>query len=188
MRTLFLLGILCALVVIATKRNDQTAIEAALEIGNRAQNMASKYQGATTQEKDVGELEKVKKTVPKKANPFFRQVEKAIAKTEASNPKKPPKAHKNQPEKKTVRPVVQKPNARNKVPQKEPEWTLPKPRQLAMPDIPAMPKSRVDVRDLNAETPVELANAKPAAVDIGQSYNLVKGYYENASRLLEEIK
>ena len=39
MRTLFLLGILGALIVIATKDDNQTAMEAALEMGQKALRM-----------------------------------------------------------------------------------------------------------------------------------------------------
>ena len=65
---------------------------------------------------------------------------------------------------------------------------MPKPSQVAIPDIPAMPKASVEKHDLGAETTIKVANIQQPAIDVGQSYDLVKGYYENASRLLEEIK
>lgn len=180
MRTLFLLGILGALIVIATKENNQTAMEAAMEIGLKAQNLVTEHDKAKAVNTIQEKVEETRKTATKKVDPFIRQAKEAIAKSQKGTPRKMPK--------KVTPQISLKSAVEEKTPPEKPEWIMPKPRELAMPDIPAMPKSIVEKVELGASSPLELANADPAPVDVGRSYDLVKGYYENASRLLEEIK
>ena len=78
MRTLFLLGILGALIVIATKDNNQTAMEAAVEIGQKAQKIVSEY--------DNEKVEETSQTASKKVDPFIRQAKEAIANSKKSSP------------------------------------------------------------------------------------------------------
>ena len=180
MRTLFLLGILGALIVIATKDNNQTAMEAAVEIGQKAQKIVSEY--------DNEKVEETSQTASKKVDPFIRQAKEAIANSKKSSPPEELKPENYKIAEKLVSPVAPKPVVKKIWPPEKPDWTMPKPRKLAIPEIPAMPKAPVEKLNLGTDVAVKVAKVEPTPINVGQSYDLVKGYYENASRLLEEIK
>jgi hypothetical protein len=188
MRTLFLLGILGALIVIATKDDNQTAMEAALEMGQKAKSIVAEYDNAKAVNTVMEKVEETRNTASKKVDPFISQAKEAIAKSKINSPLEAPKPETNKATEKTTPPVTLKPAVKKETPSETPDWVMPKSRKLAIPEIPAMPKSPVEELDLGTNVAVKVAKAEPVAIDVGRSYDLVKGYYENASRLLEEIK
>jgi hypothetical protein len=183
MRTLFLLGILGALIVIATKENDQTAMEAAVEMGKKAQNYVTELESTKTANK----ASEILKDLDKKDS-FIRRTKEVLAKTKEKQPLRTDEPDSGKKTKNASKTVEVKPYVKSQPIPKKPEWKIPKSPEMALPDIPAMPKASVETVSLGAESPLQLANAERAPVDVGRSYDLVKGYYENASRLLEEIK
>ena len=188
MRTIFLLCILGALIVIATKRNDQTTIEAAMEIGHKAQSLVTEYDRAKEPRRAPRAVENLRIPDTKNNEPFIRQTMEALAKAEETlsrKVKKPETIEKSDQASNLAAPSL---DGNSKAPTENLEWTMPKASQVAIPDIPAMPKASVEKLDLGAESTIKVANIQQPAIDVGQSYDLVKGYYENASRLLEEIK
>jgi hypothetical protein len=183
MRTLFLLGILGALVVIATKKNDQTAMEAAVEMGKKAQNYVTELEGAKTANK----ASEILKDLDKKDS-FIRRTKEVLAKTKEKGHLRTGGAASDKKTKSDSKTIEVKPIVKSQPTPEKPDWKMPKPPEMALPDIPAMPKASVETVSLGTGSPLQLANAERAPVDVGRSYDLVKGYYENASRLLEEIK
>ena len=179
MRTLFLLAILGALIVIANKRDDQTAMEAVMEMGQKAESLAGEYDKAKTVNRAFEKVDETAKEVSEKVDPFIKKTKEAIAKAGESLPRNEPKTD----------PAFTDTEATNEeISPKTPNWVMPESTQTAMPDISAMPKASVEKLDLNTEEPVHVANADTPAIDVERTYDKVKGYYENASRLLEEIK
>ncbi len=188
MRTIFLLCILGALIVIATKRNDQTTIEAAMEIGQKAQNLVTEYDKAKEPSRAPRAVENLQVPDSNNNDPFIRQTKEALTKardTLSRKVKKPETIEKSEQASNLAAPSL---DGDSKALTENSGWTAPKPSQVAIPDIPAMPKASVEKHDLGAEPAINVANIQQPAIDVGQSYDLVKGYYENASRLLEEIK
>lgn len=188
MRTLFLLAILGALIVIATKDDNQTAMEAAVEISQKAQKIVAEYDKEKVVNSVLEKVDEASKTASKNVDPFIRQAKEAIAKSKNSTPRKKPKPENYKAAEKVAPPVAQKSAIKKIMPPEESDWTMPKSRKLALPEIPAMPKASVEQHDLGTDVDVKIAKVEPSAVDVSRSYDLVKGYYENASRLLEEIK
>lgn len=183
MRTLFLLGILGALVVIATKKNDQTAMEAALEMSEKAQSYVTEFESTKTADKASKIL-----TDLEQKDSFIQRTKEVLAKTKEKLPLRASESDFGKKTKSDLKTVDATPNVESQPTPEMPEWKIPKPLEMALPDIPAMPKESVEAVSLETGSPLQLANAERAPVDIGRSYDLVKGYYENASRLLEEIK
>ena len=188
MKTLFLIGILAALVVIATKKNDQTAIEAALEMGQKAQNIVAEFETSKAPVARPSNFKDTAKVPLKEDTSFIKKTKDALKnyKPKSTKPLEQPKQ--TVVPKEVSSPAAQKQRIETANSKKEPVWSLPRPQKTNLPDIPALPKATVEKVQLNDASTLELANAEPARVDVGQSYDLVKGYYENASRLLEEIK
>jgi hypothetical protein len=187
MRTIFLIGILGVLIVIATKRNDQTAIDAAFEMGNKAKNIVTEFENGRAQNTQPLSVKESKKSPPKEIDPFIRQTIKALENAQSKLPKKYVEV-KPSMQTKYLSPSIDKKKDDEVTTAKNPSWVIPKPKESTIPEIPATPKAVVQKANLGEGTPLELANADPAPVDVGKSYDLVKGYYENASRLLEGIK
>jgi len=189
MRTLFLIGILAALIVIATKKKDQSALEAAVEMGQRVQSIAA---GMNVKEQPVAPLpnfSEYKKSTPEEDKSFIGNATNAIesykpnTKTSLKDPGRL----------QTVKGATSAGNQKKreeelaKIPEEKP-LILPRPQETKFPEIPPLPKAYVKKVELDDAPTLEIANAEPSKVDVGASYDLVKGYYENASRLLEEIK
>jgi hypothetical protein len=188
MRTIFLLGILGALIVIATKRNDQTTIEAAMEIGQKAQSLVTEYNRETEPNRVPSSVENLRIPAAKDNDPFIRQTKEALTKVRKTLSRKVEKPDIIGKSDQASNPAAPSLEGDSKSLRQNSGWTAPKPSQVAIPDIPAMPKASVEKLDLGAESTIKVANIQQPAIDVGQSYDLVKGYYENASRLLEEIK
>jgi len=181
MRTLFLLGILVILVVIAAKKPDQTAMEAARELAGMTAAAVSR-----TGDPIVGSQPESLSRSPigetwKRISPTFAE-DKPGANIEAESPKPEIKLPKPSP---TSR-VASKPD--------EPETMEKKPLAAATPSldewprIPAMPVPPVQSQAIDKVTPPP-PPAAPRTQSIARTnYADVKVYYENASRLLDEIK
>lgn len=193
MRTLFLLGILGTLIVIATKKDNQTAMEAAMELGQKAQSIVNEYDKERVVNSVLKRVKETSKTTDDQEDPFNLQITEVIAGSKDISPLKVQEPETNKVAERVTPPVALKLAVKEKTPiEKTPiektQWTMPKPRKQVMPEIPALPKTPVEELDLATDVVVEVAKVKPTAIDVGRSYDLVKGYYENASRLLEEIK
>ena len=188
MRTIFLLCILGALIVIATKRNDQTTIEAAMEIGQKAQNLVTEYDKAKEPSRAPRAVENLQVSDSNNNDPFIRQTKETLTKARDTLSRKVEKPEANEKSEQTSKFVAPSLDRDSKALTENSGWTVPKPSQVAIPDITAMPKASVEKIDLGVEPTIKVANIQQPAIDVGQSYDLVKGYYENASRLLEEIK
>lgn len=172
MRTLFLLGILFALIVIAVKKPDQTAWDAARELQEQAKEVIAKA--------DPPIVENLK---PLSDSKVWKDVEKTVTKavkslkaTEASSPSNKDDinetaipAHNWDPN--TLTPAVE---------------IAPKPAVLPLPDIQAVPVPPVQmVERLDEPTIPPLKRVRAPAVS---NYVDVKVYYEQANRFLDEIR
>ena len=187
MRTIFLISILGVLIIIATKRNDQTAIDAAFEMGNKAKKIVTEMENGRVQNPKLPSVKEVKKLPLKGEDPFIRHTTKTLDSVQSELPKK----HVEKKPSMTIKDVstiVDQEKDGDSTGAKNPSWITPKPKEIASPVIPAMPRAVVEKTNLGEGAPLELAKAEPAPIGVEKSYDLVKGYYENASRLLEEIK
>ena len=181
MRTLFLLAILSILVAIAVKKPDQTALEAAQELGAKVQDNIPDIPSITgNANEDFTSLEKqVSKALEDvKARSSGYGKDKVVEKTK--KPKKASPTETSKPESATVR--AAKASA-------SPSWgrdTLPRSSATDLPDLPTAPVDPVEVGGLEDDMPPSgRSNPRQTA---GKDYGEVKAFYENASRLLAEIK
>jgi hypothetical protein len=187
MRTIFLISILAVLIIIATKRNDQTAIDAAFEMGNKAKKIVTGIENGRVQNTKPSSVKEVKKLPLKREDPFIRQTVKALESAQSEIPKKHVEKNPSVKIKKVSSLIDQKKDG-DRTKSKNPSWITPKPKEIAIPVIPAMPRAVVEKANLGEGVPLAFANIESSPIGVGKSYDLVKGYYENASRLLEEIK
>ena len=178
MKTLFLLGILGALVVIAFKKPDQTAWDAAREIRNKVENTFLGLEQTavkTHAEKSIQKaLDKAKETLQKPdtilslrqdKEPLFEieklVQEKVAPQKKADTPYAPPPTKPGSEEAETKNTKIS-------------EWQ-------EIPSIPVLPHP---INTPKRPLPVEDSPIATSETD----YADVKVYYENASRLLDEIK
>lgn len=187
MRTIFLIGILWALIVIATKRNDQTAIDAAFEMGNKAKNILTELKNESFQDTKPSSMEEVNEAPLEVEAPLIRQAIKPIENAQSKTLKKLVEKKKSTEIKDGTALIEQKKDGESSK-AKNPSLIIPKPNEIAIPVMPAIPRTVVEKSNIGEGDPFELANIGPTPVSAGKSYDLVKDYYENASRLLEEIK
>ena len=176
MKTLFLLGILVALVVIAFKKPDQTAWDAARELKDKAENAFSGLEKTTVKkhaEKSIQEaLNKAKETLQTpEAILSSRQNQDPLSET------KKPVQEKTVPKK-----YVDTPYAPPSTKPRPVEAEAEKTNTSEWRDIPTIP-----VLPLNAP-PISLPAKDSLVATPETDYADVKVYYENASRLLDEIK
>jgi hypothetical protein len=188
MKTLFLMGILVALVVIATKNEDQTAIEAALEMGHKAQNIVTKFDKTEAPITEPKYKVNPTSTPLKDDNPFIKRTKQALKSYKPKTAKLSDQASQIVTIKSASSTTHQKQENNNAQTVEDSAWSVAKPEKANYPEMPAMPKAVVEQARLGETVPIKLANAQAATVNDEKSYDLVKGYYENASRLLEEIK
>jgi len=181
MRTLFLLGILATLVVIAAKKPDQTAWEAARELAGMTATAISQSSDLIKESPPEPLPQEPIRETWKRISPTFAEDKPGVS-TEAESPK---------PE---IKQPIPSPAPRLASRSTKPETlkkTPPIPAAPSLdewPKIPAMPVPPVQIQAI--DTPVSAPPpviAKPRAV-ARTNYADVKVYYENASRLLEEIK
>ncbi|HJN22422.1 MAG TPA: hypothetical protein QF509_00655 [Rhodospirillales bacterium] len=179
MRTLFLLAILSILVAIAVKKPDQTALEAAQELGAKVQDNIPDIPSITgNANEDFTSLEKqVSKALEDvKARSSGYGKDKVVEKTK--KPKKASPTETSKPKSATVRTA-----------EASSSWgrdTLPRPSATDLPDLPTAPVDPVEVGGLEDDMPSS-GRSSPRQT-AGEDYGEVKAFYENASRLLAEIK
>ena len=178
MKTLFLLGILGALVVIAFKKPDQTAWDAARELTDKAENVFSGLEKTTVKthaEKSIQKaLDKAKETLQ---NPdtilSSRQDKEPLFET------KKPVQEKVVPQKYVDTPYAPPSSKPGSV-----EAEAEKTKTSEWPEIPSIPVLPHPINTPKRPLPVEDSPLATPETD----YADVKVYYENASRLLDEIK
>ena len=172
MKTLFLLGILFTLVIIAVKKPNQTAWDAARDLQEQAQDVIASADPPIVDsfppQSDSTTWKNVEEAVTKAAN--------TLKSTEAPSPSNkndindtPLPAHNWDPDSRTPAVVI-----------------APRPAVSPLPDIPAVPVSPVRVVEKLEEpkTP-PLPRVRVRATS---NYADVKVFYEQANRFLDEIK
>jgi hypothetical protein len=164
MRTLFLLGILATLAIIAVKKPNQTAWDAAQELSGKARTVISNAEAPVAKvipfEPFIKKALEDEAKIP--ASPEFPAKEKASPKVSGIS-NTPKLLHKTKPSKKQIA----------KAPIND--WSK-------LPAIPVAP------RPIHTANPPASAEASKPISTPGADYADVKIYYENASRLLDEIK
>ena len=172
MKTLFLLGILVFLAIIAVKKPNQTAWDAARDLQDHAKNVIASADPAMVSNlpplSDSATWKDVQKTIFQAAN--------TIKTTE-----RPSQTNKNK-SKGTVVPKS--------------DWALdpgapavkiaPKPAAFPLPDIPAVPVQPVQMVEKLEEpkiSPLPKVLSRPSS-----NYVDVKVFYEKANRFLDQIK
>jgi hypothetical protein len=176
MRTLFLLGIMAALVIIAVKKPDQTAWDAARELGGKAKHVLSEAKDPVVNvaplEPLMDSLDRAKMAV--KAAPSLKPAPprlpersaavREISRSQSPGPRSSPVPLNDQ--------ILEKPEVA-----KDPivDWS----------EIPAIPVTPHPIQSpkLPPSDVADVPASKPRT-----DYADVKIYYENASRLLDEIK
>jgi len=172
MRTLFLLGILVILAIIAVKKPNQTAWDAARDLQEQAKEVIAKAEPAIVDGDSSSSHTKAWKNVTETVS----KAAKAIKETERPSPSKDDEisdtaipSHNWDPSSRA--PAVE---------------ILPKPAFSPLPDIPAVPVPPVQVvENLEAPKIPPLPKVRPPAIS---NYTDVKVYYEQANRFLDEIK
>ena len=171
MKTLFLMAILFFLVVLAVKEPDQSAWDAARDIGSRVDEAVSEIKESTVAGENIAN--------PDSDDQFFRKVREALDTVTDPAPSTHEIEHSTGPGDSwtPTPPTKTKPTpVKRAAAQVGPETP---------PGLPAIPMTPVEVGDLGAKTPPR-RSAPAAAAD--RDYAEIKKYYENASRLLAEIK
>lgn len=172
MRTLFLLGILVALTIIAVKKPEQTAWDAARGLQEQAKEVIAKTTPPIADSlqplSDTKAWKDVTETVTKAA--------KAIKETDRPSPVK----------KDDINDAAIPSHNWDPTPRTPAVEIMPKPPISPLPDIPAVPLTPVQVVEKLEEPkmpPLPRVRARASA-----NYADVKVYYEQANRFLDEIK
>jgi hypothetical protein len=177
MRTLFLIGILAILVLIATKKPNQTAWEAAdgfaenvkIAIGNvRDDPSSSEKKSVVKQVEDA--LSDIKLNEPVRPS---KGVDRSTKRTDVSSGKV---------QSKTPTPEISGSEGKLAKSDKS-KWKFPLPLVPDAPKLPAIPRSPVQVSEIGEDAP-----APEQVASSINNYGDVRSFYENASRLLQEIK
>jgi hypothetical protein len=179
MRTLFLLGIMVALVAIASKRSDQTAWDAVRDLGGKAKTIISEVQEPA---------QKLMPSIPlPETLPSLSLPGDTSTGTHADGAKTSGLSRKsdNAPAPDEIRaddrPV--KPDLGG-LPHLD-DGPLEDTPESAWPELPEIPVASHPIQSPKAPT-LEASNTRVTSP--GADYADVKIFYENASRLLEEIK
>lgn len=172
MKALFLLGILFALTVIAVKKPDQTAWDAARDLQEQAKEVIAKVEPPIVDSlkplSDSKVWKDVEETVTKAVN-SLKATEAASSSNKDDINVTPIPAHNWVPNSPT--PAVE---------------IAPKPAVSPLPDIQAVPVPPVQlVEKLEEPTTPPATRVRAPAVS---NYVDVKVYYEQANRFLDEIK
>ena len=172
MRTLFLLGILAALTIIAFKKPEQTAWDAARDLQAHAKEVIAKAEPPIAETLQPLSKSKAWKDVTETVS----KAAKAIKKTEGSSPSKTDEINDTPIPAHNWNPSSRKPAAD----------VMPKPAVSPLPDIPAVPVAPVQVVEKLGEP--KLPPLPPVRSSVKANYADVKVYYEQANRFLDEIK
>jgi hypothetical protein len=172
MRTLFLLGILFTLIVIAVKKPDQTAWDAARELKEQAKEVIAKVEPPV--------VESLKPLSDSKA---WKDVEETVTKAVNTLKETEGSSSTNIDNKKDTATPIEDWNLDPRSPAKE---TAPKPAVSPLPDIQAVPVPPVQLVEKLEELKIPpVTRVRAPAVS---NYVDVKVYYEQANRFLDEIK
>ncbi len=184
MRTLFLMAILFILVAIAVKKPDQTALQAAQELGARVQDKIPEIPDIPAitgnAREDFANLEKQTRVALENAKDGSSRFEKDTAVEQTKKPKKASPTGSSKPKSATVR------TAEAPATSSGGRDTLPRSSVTGLPDLPVAPIDPVEVGELEYDEPAS-GRSSPRQT-AGEDYGEVKAFYENASRLLAEIK
>lgn len=196
MRTLFLLTVLTTLLVFVIKKPDQTFWEAAHGLWEKIEGLASEVAEAPPvppltgiAEEDFAALQKhVRRAleIDEGSGDFVHGESLAAEKkggTDRYGTANPVSS---------FLPVLPKDNPATSRNVETPESSssgediLPAPRVTDMPEVPAIPLAPVDVVEIGKGVTTS-SHSRSRSAD-SQNFGEVKAYYENASRLLAEIK
>jgi hypothetical protein len=181
-RTLFLLGILVTLVVIAVKKPNQTAWDTAKELSSNVQTVLSDEQKALVKAIPI-------KPFKEPLNKFDKAMREAIGDTNS----KPPigKSSSNEEQMKTVINRTSSEEKNTLTPTK-PVLEEKKPKPLAViksaKDWTDLPTISVKSRPVNIVKNQSASTVQDIETPEQSGYSDIKIYYENASKLLSEIK
>ena len=171
MKTLFLLGILVILAIIAIKKPNQTAWDAALDLQEQAKGAIASADPPI-----------VDSFPPQSDSTTWKNVEEAVTKaantlnaTEAPSPSN----------KDDITDTEVPTDNRGLDPRPPAVEIMPRPAVSPLPDIPAVPLPPVRVEKLQAPTLPSLPRVRSPA---NSNYAEVKVFYEQANRFLDEIK
>jgi hypothetical protein len=189
MRSLFLLAILATLVIIAVKKSDQTAWEAAQDLGETVQTTLADANPQTV------------------ASELAANSPTNAGVQSSATPKPPSIVHSSRKPDgldagtvKTIKDHLKNSTHLESLLKKPPAKSTPAPTKIATgqpdvdwPDMPSLPVVPVESRKIAAPKPDQPKPMGATASPVKRSspradYADVKVYYENASRLLEEIK
>jgi len=192
MRTLFLMAILFFLVLIAVKKPDQTAWDAARELGDRVQTVVSEVREEPAVAPSTGED-------GDKFADLKRRTQEALDRALARRsplPGSKETIHSGNPGSSPVTPTpMGKPKSVTARKAEAPETPIgslgskAKPRSTEPPELPAIPVEPVEAGEIvkDVARPPSQPQARPSG-EVILDYREVKAFYENASRLLAEIK
>jgi hypothetical protein len=189
MRSLFLLAILATLVIIAVKKSDQTAWEAAKDLGETVQTTLADASPQTAAS-NLAENLPLNIGVQSTASPKPPSIMYSSRKPDGLNAGTV----------KTIKDHLKNSTQHEPLLKDYPAKTNPTPTKIATkqpeidwPDMPALPVISVESRKITAPNPDQPMPVSAIAEPVKRpspraDYADVKVYYENASRLLEEIK
>ncbi len=172
MRTLFLLGILVALAIIAVKKPEQTAWDAAQDLKEQAKEVIAKVEPPVAESFKPLTRSKTWQDVTESVS----KASKALKETETPSPSNHGDIND------TGIPTQNwNPNARAPVVE-----VAPKSSVTALPDIPAVPVPPVQLVEKLKEPKIPPLPA--VRTPVRANYADVKVYYEQANRFLDQIK
>ena len=189
MRSLFLLAILATLVIIAVKKSDQTAWEAAQDLGETVQTTLADASPQTVAS-DLAAKLSTSVDAPSGTPPTPRSIAHSSRELDGLGAETV----------KTIKEALENSSDNKSLLKETPAKTRPAPTKIAAgrpdvdwPDMPAIPVISVESRKIVAPNPgqpkpVGAVNSPVIRPSPRADYADVKVYYENASRLLEEIK
>ena len=189
MRSLFLLAILATLVIIAVKKSDQTAWEAAQDLGETVQTTLADASPQTVAS-DLAAKLSTSVDAPSGTPPTPRSIAHSSRELDGLGAETV----------KTIKDHLKNSTHLESLLKEPPTKSTPAPTKIATgqpdvdwPDMPALPVVSVESRKIAAPKPGQPKPMGATASPVKRSspradYADVKVYYENASRLLEEIK
>lgn len=184
MRSLFLLGILFVLVVIAVKKPNQTAWDAAINLTNRAQQTIARSASSPGRnlppETNTASWADIKDTV-----------DEAVAHLEPKKPADPALDQAWPVHNQLTLPAdqVDPSFVPDQIPDQDPIRNETKAKsKLDLPEFPNLPTIPVEPVEVGKLDQPKLPSLPKVRVPTSSGYADVKAFYENANRLLDEIK
>ncbi len=199
MRTLFLLSILITLVVIAIKKPDQTFWEGAQELWGKTGDVVSEVSDEPSLPSLTGNAREDFAALLKRIRRGL-EIEKGSGDLVDGEPLAVGRKGERERDGSATNPVLSSPTVSPKTKPKPTtirkaeapaSWSggkeiFPAPQEEDLPELPAIPVMPVEVGKIE-DSPPPLSHSRLRLSD-SQDYGEIKAYYENASRLLAEIK